>query len=38
MNVYKLHDRGITAIKVDHELCITGSSDSYLRIWGLQFE
>lgn len=36
-NVFKLHDDCITAIKVQNDFCSTGSGDTYLRVWPLDF-
>lgn len=44
-NVYKLHDSAITAVRIGikadstgtQRFCATGSQDSYLRVWPLDF-
>lgn len=35
--VFKVHERSICALSVSAGFCVTGSEDSYLRVWPLDF-
>lgn len=37
MNIYKLHDNAIVSLCVSAGFCVTGSKDSFLRVWPLDF-
>ncbi len=35
--VFKVHESSLCAISVSAGFCVTGSEDSYLRVWPLDF-
>lgn len=35
--VYRLHDDSITSIAISHNMCVTASHDTYVRVWPLDF-